>query len=50
MSATLPSASDHPIHVQFSNAPAATNKGTKAKKEPESKFKWKPLKIAKTSR
>ena len=31
---------------------AAINKGTKVKmqKEPESKFKWKPLKIAKTSR
>ena len=50
MSATLLPASDHSIHTQFSNAPAAINKGTKAKKEPESKFKWKPLKIAKTSR
>ena len=50
MSATLLPASDHSNHTQFSNSPAAINKGTKAKKEPESKFKWKPLKIAKTSR
>jgi hypothetical protein len=54
MSATLLPASDNSIHsqsMQFCNAPAAINKGTKAKKkEPESKFKWKPLKIAKTSR
>ena len=52
MSATLLHNSDHSIHtqpMQFSDAPAAINKGTKAKeKEPESKFKWKPLKIAKT--
>ena len=42
MSATLPPASDHSIHAHFSNAPAATNKGTKAKKAPKEKLKWAP--------